>query len=97
MSGRCALSPRARRDLDEIWDYTAGRWGTDQAEAYTRQLWRDMTAVAAYPGLGRACPEVRAGYFRYRSGSHVLFYREIADGVDVVRILHTRMDVERQF
>jgi plasmid stabilization system protein ParE len=29
----------------------------------------------------------------YPSGSHVLFYRQMADGgVDIVRILHERMD-----
>ena len=29
---RAALSPRAQADLDEIWDFTAKRWGLDQAE-----------------------------------------------------------------
>lgn len=33
-----ALSPRAQRDLDEIWNYTEAHWGTEQAETYTRQL-----------------------------------------------------------
>jgi toxin ParE1/3/4 len=38
---------------------------------------------------------VRRGYRQYPSGSHVLFYRFTADGIDVVRILHERMDYER--
>jgi toxin ParE1/3/4 len=29
------------------------------------------------------------------SGAHVIFYREIAAGIDIVRILHRRMDVPR--
>ncbi len=33
-----ALSPRARADLDGIWDYTAGRWGVHQADRYARQI-----------------------------------------------------------
>ena len=33
---RYVLSPRARADLDDIWAYTARRWGTDQAEDYIR-------------------------------------------------------------
>jgi toxin ParE1/3/4 len=28
-------------------------------------------------------------------GAHVLFYRLIADGIDIVRILHERMDYHR--
>lgn len=92
MTGRYILSARAQRDIDEIWDYTAKRWSIDQAEIYTRQLGQDIEAVAAQPTIGRACPEVRAGYYRYPSGSHVLFYRRIEGGVDIVRILHARMD-----
>lgn len=92
MTGRVILSPRAQRDIDEIWDYTAKHWSIDQAEIYTRQLWQDIAAVAALPTIGRACPEVRAGYYRYPSGAHFLFYRRIDGGVDIVRILHERMD-----
>ena len=95
MSGRFILTPRAKADLDEIWDYTADRWGFDQAETYTRQLWHDITTIADSPSLGRECNDIRAGYRKYPSGSHILFYRLTADGVDVIRILHERMDPER--
>jgi toxin ParE1/3/4 len=93
--GRYVLSPRARIDLDKIWDHTAERWGIDQAEFYIRQLWQYIEAAAAEPTIGRACPEVRAGYYKYRSGSHFLFYRLIDGGIDVVRVLHERMDFGR--
>ena len=97
MTGRYLLSPRAQSDLDAIWHYTEGRWGISQAETYTRQLWRHIEAIATQPPIGRACAEVRGGYYKYPSGSHVLFYR-LSDGVvDIVRILHERMDYERHF
>ncbi len=51
--------------------------------------------MAKRPSLGRKCTEVRRGYRMYPSGSHVLFYRHTADGIDIVRILHERMDYER--
>lgn len=92
MTQRYVLSPRAQSDLDEIWDHAAHRWGIDQAEAYTRQLWQNIEAVASNPTIGRPCPEVKAGYHKFRSGSHVLFFRMLGDGIDVVRILHSRMD-----
>ncbi len=95
MGGLFVLTPRAQTDLDEIWDYTVDRWGFGQAETYTRQVWKDIATVADRPTLGRECPEVRRGYRMYPSGSHVLFYRHAADGIDVVRILHERMDYER--
>ena len=74
MTQRYILSPRAQSDLEEIWDYTARQWGIDQAEIYIRQLWRDVEAVAANPAIGRPCPEVRTGYHKFRSGSHVIFF-----------------------
>ncbi|MSP00179.1 MAG: type II toxin-antitoxin system RelE/ParE family toxin [Acetobacteraceae bacterium] len=97
MTGRYTISPRARRDIEEIWAHTGKHWGTDQAEFYTRQIGRDIARVAEQPAIGRACPEVRAGYRKYPSGSHVLFYRLIEGGIDVVRILHERMDFGRHF
>jgi toxin ParE1/3/4 len=95
MSGRYVLSPRAQCDIEDIWEHTSKRWGFDQAEVYTRQLWQHIEAVARKPTIGRACPEVRAGYYKYPSGSHFLFYRLIDGGIDVVRILHERMDFDR--
>lgn len=95
MTQRYTLSPRAQSDFDEIWDYTARHWGADQAEAYIRQLWRDIEAVAAKPTIGRPCPEVRAGYHKFRSGSHVIFFPLSRGSIDVVRILHGRIDFEQ--
>jgi toxin ParE1/3/4 len=45
--------------------------------------------------MGQDCSDIRAGYFKIPCGSHVLFYRLSPDGIDVVRILHERMDFER--
>jgi toxin ParE1/3/4 len=89
------LLPRAKDDVDEIWEYTVKRWGEDQSETYIRQLFDRVDAVVRKPAIGRACPSVREGYFRYSAGSHVLFYRMIEGGIDVIRILHQRMDFEQ--
>lgn len=96
MSGRYLLSPAAQADLEQIWDYTHGRWGVDQAEDYLRELERAINRIAMHPLIGGSCDGIRPGYRKLATGSHVLFYRVIADDdVDVVRILHRRMDVDR--
>ncbi|GAB3757875.1 type II toxin-antitoxin system RelE/ParE family toxin [Microlunatus parietis] len=93
---RYVLSPAARADLDEIWDYTRERWDADQAEKYLRELQPAIERAVGDPRIGRACDEVRAGYRRLAAGSHQVYYRVTDDGiVDVVRILHQRMDVDR--
>lgn len=92
---RYVLSPRAQADLSDIWDYTAERWGTDQADGYLRLLQHAMEAIADNPRKGHLCEEVRKGYRKYPAGSHVLFHRSIETGIDIVRVLHSRMDFEQ--
>jgi toxin ParE1/3/4 len=92
---RYTLSPRAEADLDEIWDFTVKRWGETQAEDYIRLLVGAIEAVAENPRRGRRCDDVRKGYHRYLAGSHIIFFRKIKGGIDVVRVLHGGMDFER--
>ena len=95
MTAKFVLSPRARSDLDEIWDYSVEQWGVAQTEAYIRKIWKAVQVVAEDPRRGRPCDAVRAGYMKYHAGSHVLFYRRKGKGIDIIRILHERMDFER--
>lgn len=95
MTGRYLLSPAAQADLEQIWDYTHEQWGIDQADEYLRELQHAMARVAANPRIGRTCDEIRLGYRKLSAGSHTLFYRLTAENVvDVVRVLHRRMDTE---
>jgi toxin ParE1/3/4 len=92
---RYVVSPRAQTDLDGIWDYTAERWSSAQAERYIRTLQEAIETVATDPGRARTCDYIRAGYRRYSVGSHVIFFRPAENGIDIVRILYQRMDFER--
>lgn len=86
------LTPAAQRDLSSIWDYTQQRWDSRQAETYLTEIRAAIERIAEDPRRGRACDEIREGYRRYGIGSHLLFYIEGDDSVDVIRILHQRMD-----
>jgi toxin ParE1/3/4 len=92
---RYVLSPRAQKDIDDIWEYTVEHWNVRQAEIYLRQIRRAIETVAAEPNIARACDDIRPGYWKYPAGSHVMFFRITDKGINVVRILHSRMDFER--
>jgi toxin ParE1/3/4 len=92
---RYVLSPRAQTDIEAVWDYTVGQWGVDQAEEYLRKIKTAIEAIAGDFRLGRTCFEIRAGYFKYPASSHMIFYRKQEGYVDIVRILHERMDFDR--
>ncbi|PRZ42715.1 toxin ParE1/3/4 [Antricoccus suffuscus] len=89
------LTPAARHDLSGIWDYTAEHWDQAQAEKYVLEIKAAIERIAADPERGRSCDEIRRSYRRYGIGSHLVFYRESTDTVDVIRILHQRMDPTR--
>lgn len=89
------LTPAAQRDLSEIWEFTAVRWDELQAEIHVGELRAGLERIAARPERGRACDEIRRGYRRYAVGSHLVFYVASDFGVDVIRILHQRMDPTR--
>jgi toxin ParE1/3/4 len=91
------LKPAAIEDLDQIWDYTAGRWDVDQADSYLRELEHAFHRIGNNPMIGRGCDEVRPGYRKHSVASHTVYYRLAGPEVEVVRILHQRMDVDRQF
>lgn len=92
---RYRLTPAAQRDLSEIWDFTRERWDARQAETYISELRAAIERVADDPTRGRDCDGLRPGYRRYAIGSHLVFYVETEDTVDVVRLLHQRMDPSR--
>lgn len=72
-----------------IWDYTADRWGEDQAEQYARQVEHDLTAAANGSRLIRPLDKV----WRIKSGHHLCIFQTLPNGdIEIVRILHERMD-----
>jgi len=89
------FSPGAAEDIDLIWDYTADRWGIGQAERYVLDLRDTCNALSRGDLSGRDGSAIRPGYRKQNCGSHVIFYRESAIEIVIVRILHQRMDFDR--
>ena len=78
---RYTVTPRARADIEEIWNYTTEQWGADQAEEYVRMLQQAIELLAREPTRGRSIEEIRSGYRKYPAASHMLFYRMTDDGI----------------
>lgn len=86
------LTPAAGQDLSAIWDFTQEHWGANQAEIYISELRTAMERVAEDPRRGQTCDSLRINYRRYAVGRHLIFYVESEQGIDVIRVLHQRMD-----
>lgn len=91
------LRPKARQDLVGIWLYTYETWGEEQADCYIYDLDNGFRTIASNPEKGRPCDDIREGYRKHSIGKHIIFYRLGKKGIEIVRILHQRMDTERHF
>ena len=91
---RLAFSPAAIADLNEIWDYSADHWGPDRADLYINEIRDACNSIALGQKHGRHV-DARPGYLRISAGSHVVYYQARGDVMNVIRVLHSRMDVDR--
>lgn len=88
------LSHKARRDLDDIWDYSRDLWGARRGAAYLRDIRIAIELVAERPSAG-AVLEAFPVYRRRPVGTHMILCR-LQDGVImIVRVLHQNMDATR--
>lgn len=78
---------RAEDDLIEIWLYIA-QDNREAADTLLDKIDRACAQLAEHPALGPARPDL-APELRYSTvGRYLILYREIAGGIEVVRIVH---------
>ena len=92
------LTQKAKNDLKNIARYTEAEWGREQRNVYLKQFDECFHSLADMPEKGISCEAIRQGYRKYRVGRHFVFYRAINDEreLEIVRVLHERMNVETQ-
>lgn len=92
------LTPAAQADLGSIWDYSVSTWGVEQAVSYIRDIENACNKLASGLMVSRDAANVRAGYRKARVSHHFLYFVVAADGdIEIIRILHERMDVDSKF
>ncbi|MBA3396225.1 MAG: type II toxin-antitoxin system RelE/ParE family toxin [Deltaproteobacteria bacterium] len=108
---RYRISAQAKGDLSRIFETSLERWGVAAMTRYRALLTKAIRRAAAEPELpaSRARAELRAGirslHVRCAQGVgdvrapvHVVYYRVVRLGwIEVVRVLHERMDAPRHF
>jgi toxin ParE1/3/4 len=98
MTGSFTLTHKARQDLKSIAVYTQRRWGKNQRRIYVKQFDDVCYMLADNPDAGNLCEYIKVGYRKFPNSSHVIFYRILSDEqIDIVRILHKRMDARSKF
>ena len=91
------ISQQAIEDLDKIWIYTLNKWSKEQADRYYDVIMAEIDFIADNYLIGKSAEQTRKNYRVTKVKSHLIFYRKVENEiVEIVRILHQRMDIKKR-
>jgi toxin ParE1/3/4 len=90
------FSKKAVIDLEEIWLYTVEKWSVAQADRYYLLIIDEIDYICKNIDSGKPMDNIRKGYRASKVKSHLIFYLVVNDTVEIIRILHQRIDMENR-
>ena len=103
MKRKIVLRPAAGRDLDREADYIAQHQDLDSALRFYRAAEETFRLIATQPKMGRrrdfGNPQLKGvrGCLMKEFDRHLVFYRPVEGGIEVLRIIHGARDIESLF
>ena len=93
---KLVLRQEAINDLSDIWEYTSETWSEKQADKYYQAIKSACLDISNKPSIGKPYDELSSKILGYNINKHIIFYHEAStEEIEVVRILHERMDLKR--
>ena len=91
------ISEKALEDLNNIWIYTAENWSIEQANRYYNLIVDEIEYVSENFEITKDFGNIRENYKFSKVKSHLVFYKKTENTeMEVVRILHERMDIKNR-
>jgi len=92
---RLEIRAVARRDLENIRDYSISEFGVELATAYLTGIRAGFERIRDHPEIGQHSRDVNPPVRWIAHRSHRIFYR-VADGrIEILRILHRARDARQ--
>ena len=89
------LTNNAVKDLTDIWNYTVEAWSESQSDKYYKLLLNACSSIAKKQQSGKVYEEIYPDLKGKKTSKHIIFYRVMEDqSIEIVRILHERMDLK---
>jgi toxin ParE1/3/4 len=86
-------SPQAEIDITAIWDFIAAD-SIKAADGLIDRIDRAFDMLADTPLAGRSRDELRPNLRSFPVGNYIIFYVPLPDGVEVVRVMNGRQDID---
>ncbi|MDZ7958444.1 MAG: type II toxin-antitoxin system RelE/ParE family toxin [Aulosira sp. DedQUE10] len=93
---RYIISPSASRDLNEIADYFL-TINLEAGEKLFREFNKKCQNLAIFPNIGRNYSYINPDLRGISLDGYVIFYRVLNDGVEILRVVNARRDLESLF
>jgi toxin ParE1/3/4 len=93
---RIVRSPSSVLDYEEIWSYIA-KDNRAAADRLIATLESKLELLATMPTMGKDESSFRPGLRSFPVGNILLFYREIADGIELARAIHGARDISADY
>ena len=93
---RYLLTRSAKKDIDEIWLYTAQKSDSvTPAERLTSRLHRTMISLAANLLIGRRCEEIDRRGRCFPAGEYIVYYRQESSRIAITHVFHSKRDQKK--
>jgi len=89
-------TPQANLDLLEIWTHVA-RTDAHAADRLLETIDQQCDRLADFPQMGRRRDDLAPSMRSFPAESYVIFYREIPNGIEVIRVLHGARNIDALF
>ncbi|WP_347179460.1 type II toxin-antitoxin system RelE/ParE family toxin [Roseofilum halophilum] len=93
----CRFTIPASRDLEAILDYISENQSMDVAEKLMERVNQTCQRLAQFPGLGKRRDELWPDLRSFPVNNYLIFYRQIAEGVEILRIISGYRDLKALF
>lgn len=93
---RFRISRQAEQDLEDIWLYLC-RQDELLADQKIAQILDRFPMLSQFPDMGRQRDDLLTGLRSFPIKPYLIFYSKIADGIEIVRVLHQSRDIDTQF
>jgi len=93
MANRAQKNPQAEIDITLIWDFIAED-SVRAADALIDRIDKAFDMVAQSPLAGRAREDLALNLRSFPVGSYIIFYIVAPYGIEVVRVMHGRQDID---
>jgi len=93
VANRFRKLPQADLDLDSIWAFIAAD-NVTAANKLIDRIGGVFEMLVQSPLAGRERPELQSNLRSFPVGNYIVFYRALPDGVEVVRVMNGRQDID---